>query len=57
MNGVLPDEYLAHVSLFAAAVFYLNKNSISQADIQHSQDLLCQFHTKFIHLYGEKHYF
>lgn len=54
MAGILPSSYLTHASLFVAAVYYLNKERITAADITTSLTLVNDFHSKFLDLYGKK---
>ena len=54
MEDILPPIYLKHAAKLIAAVYLLNKRSISPDDIKKSRNLLVKFHQRYCTLYGIK---
>lgn len=56
MEGVLPRVFLEHAACLVAAVYRLNKRSITEEDLRKSSELLVRFHKNFVILYGMELY-
>ena len=52
MKGILPDVYLRHAGLLVEAVYILNKQSITDQDLEKSKNLTEKFHSDYVTLYG-----
>ena len=50
--GILPSEYYCNYKKLVHAIYILNKESISDQDLNTSERLLIEFHEEFMTLYG-----
>ena len=53
MKDILPDNYFNNLKLLVTAIYHLNKDSISNEDLNSCELLLTEFHQRFIELYGK----
>ncbi|XP_064461624.1 uncharacterized protein LOC135371566 [Ornithodoros turicata] len=51
--GILPRQYLLHLSLLVRSLFLLLQDSLTYTDINTAQDLLTEFVVKYNMLYGD----
>lgn len=52
LNGILPDEYLLHLTCLVGAVFIFSAQEILPADFHLGKTLLNEFYQCFSILYG-----
>jgi hypothetical protein len=56
LKGILPDDYVNHLSKFVVALTLLTRDMISEAEIDTAEELLKDFCDKAGDLYGKKVY-